>query len=112
VVPNIQELESTLATVTGYPAQKGFTSYIRNKPVFDMYTMSGPVTSVTKHKFHYRIDTSGGQSGAGAWMYNNKAEVECFGTYVTGDREMGNGAIRIGENNFKMINMWKDKLKN
>ena len=45
-------------------------------------------------------------------MYNNKAEVECFGTYVTGDREMGNGAIRIDENNFKMINMWKDKLKN
>ncbi|MGI4851815.1 MAG: trypsin-like serine peptidase [Janthinobacterium lividum] len=103
-----KELEQLRVNVTGYPASKGFFNYLRNRQVYDMYTMAGPITSVKKNKFYYQIDTSGGQSGAGVWALNEADEVECFGVHVTGSENEGNGATRITPEIFQLVQEWRE----
>ena len=105
-VLDTKELEQLKVNVTGYPASRGFFRYLLNRQIHDMYTMEGPVTSVKKHKFHYQIDTSGGQSGSGVWAFNNEGQVECFGVHVTGSKNEGNGATRITPEIFELVQEW------
>jgi V8-like Glu-specific endopeptidase len=106
VIPEDNELELLNVSVTGYPASKGVWRTFLKKPNYDMYTMEGPITSVKKHKFHYHIDTSGGQSGAGVWTLDKERRLECFGVHVTGSKDEGNGATRITPENFNTISDW------
>lgn len=105
VVSEDKDLDLKIVNVTGYPLRKGFGPQVSK----DMFTMEGPVTSVKKHKIHYRIDTSGGQSGAGFWQLDENKIVECYGVHVTGSKEEGNGAIRMNSENFNVIKGWLEK---
>lgn len=110
VVLEDEVLERSHVNVSGYPGQKGVVSTFFKKPVYDMYTMKGQVTSVRKQKFHYGIDTSGGQSGAGVWIREEDDIISCCGVHVTGSKEEGNGAVRITSNNLETIKEWLKKL--
>ncbi|MBY0501621.1 MAG: trypsin-like serine protease [Alphaproteobacteria bacterium] len=108
---NDAELESKVVTVAGYPAYKGILSTLLKRQVNKMYSMSGPITISTKHKIYYKIDTSGGQSGAGVWILNDSNVIECCGIHVTGSKIEGNGGIRINAENFDIITDWLQKFK-
>ncbi len=111
VVLEDEILEQSRVSISGYPGHKGVISTFFDKPVYDMYTMSGPITSVKKQKFYYGIDTSGGQSGSGVWIREEDDTISCYGIHVTGSKEEGNGAVRVTSDNFEMIKRWLKKLK-
>lgn len=104
---NDQELDGALVNVSGYPGTKGFFNTLFSRASYEMYTMEGKIVSVRKHKIYYHLDTSGGQSGSGVWILNDQVP-ECLAVHTTGKgpREEGNGAIRINEENFNIINDW------
>lgn len=106
VVPPDTELANSMVNVTGYPGYVGALRHFMRRSSFLMYTSSGPIKFVDNHIIRYHIDTSGGQSGAGAWVLNKDDIVECCGVHVTGSKLEGNGAIRINEENFEVIHSW------
>ena len=77
---------------------------------YNMYTMEGPIKTITPHRIFYPIDTSGGQSGSGVWIVNQEGLVECVGVHTTGDKILGNGAVRINEENFNVLLEWFSKF--
>ena len=76
-----------------------------------MYTMEGAVELVKKHKFYYKLDTSGGQSGSGVWTLDKNGNVLCVGIHVTGSKLEGNGAVRVNEENLETITYWLDMMR-
>lgn len=111
IVAEDAELDGKIVNVTGYPGYIGAFRHLIGKATFDMYTAPRPIKFVDKNKFNYHIDTSGGQSGAGVWVLNEKNIVECCGTHVTGSKLEGNGAIRINNHNFETIEAWLKDFK-
>lgn len=105
------ELESMEVNVTGYPLSKTPFSVAFHIPSYNMYTMSGPIKKISKHKIYYDIDTSGGQSGSGVWRMNSEGQIECIGVHTTGGSRLeGNGAVRINQENLSIISEWLSKL--
>lgn len=49
-------------SVTGYPSDK-----VSSASGYTMWTHAGPVTAADAARWHYQIDTHGGQSGAPVW---------------------------------------------
>lgn len=97
-------LYTTDVQVTGYPYDK----HQENKEPF-MYTMAGPIATVKKNKFYYKINTFGGQSGSGVvskFDEKTTSPLTCFGVHVTGCREEGNGAVRLNNEKLLVIDSW------
>lgn len=97
------ELLNLVVRISGYPGDK------RDKKGLPyMYTMHGPIVTIKKNKFYYRIDTTGGQSGSGVLVENDfqKKINSCVGIHVTGCPEEGNGAVRINREKAKLIETW------
>lgn len=107
-----EELKGKLVNGTGYPGTKGFFRTMLNLPSYHMYSMDGPIVSARKHKVYYHVDTSGGQSGSGAWVLDADEIVKCIAIHTTGKspKEEGNGAVRINQENFGIIIDWMKKL--
>lgn len=105
------DLHQKDVSVTGYPAYRGFCSAFLGRQDFNMFSMRGPVTACKKNKFYYRIDTSGGQSGAGVWSLSEEHDIDCYGVHVTGCKEEGNGAIRINPSSFETLLEWLGRLR-
>ncbi len=57
---NDNKLQGLEVSVTGYPSEKQ-----------TMHTMGGNIEEIDKHRVHYSIDTTGGQSGSPVWYTNN-----------------------------------------
>ncbi len=106
-----ETLKNTTVNITGYPGQKGLMDILLKRPTYEMYTMSGPIVFVKGHKIYYKIDTSGGQSGAGVWAIDDKGKLQCIAIHTTGSKLEGNGGIRINETNFGLINEWIRELE-
>lgn len=106
VVVDDTELTDAVVNVTGYPGYVGAFRHLMKRAVFSMYTASGQIKFVDNSMIRYQIDTSGGQSGSGVWVLNENNVVECCGIHVTGSKLEGNGAIRINEENFEVIQNW------
>src|SRR6478736_2639800 len=68
-------------SVTGYPSDK-----VSSTSGYTMWTHSGPVTAADAARWHYQIDTHGGQSGAPVWRL--EAGTSCgncaIGIHVAG----------------------------
>lgn len=109
--PEHNELESMHVSITGYPASKSPFNMAFSIPSYNMYTMSGPIKKISKHKIYYNVDTSGGQSGSGVWRINQEGKVECVGVHTTGGTKIeGNGAVRINQENYAIILEWLSRL--
>ncbi|HQS83536.1 MAG: hypothetical protein B7Y25_05895 [Alphaproteobacteria bacterium 16-39-46] len=109
--PDHNELESMQVNVTGYPASKSPFNMAFHIPSYNMYTMSGLIKKISKHKIYYDIDTSGGQSGSGVWRINQDKKIECVGVHTTGGSKLeGNGAVRMNQENISIISEWLSKL--
>lgn len=108
IVPDDEALKNKSIAVTGYPGTIGFFKTLFNLPSYHMYSMHGPIVLARKHKIYYHIDTSGGQSGAGAWILSPEEIVQCLAVHTTGrgPKEEGNGAVRINEENYGIITDW------
>lgn len=108
------QLSKLKVNITGYPAIKNPMSAISygllRTGSYNMYTMEGPIKAITVNRIFYLIDTSGGQSGSGVWVTNPEGIIECVGIHTTGDKILGNGAIRINEENFEVILEWLTKF--
>lgn len=102
-VLNDIQLNNRTVNVSGYPGHMGALRHLLGIQSREMYSSSGPVVDIDADTFHYRIDTSRGQSGAGVWGLDTQNIVECYGVHVLGSKTQGNGAIRINIDNFKFI---------
>ncbi|MBX9786427.1 MAG: trypsin-like serine protease [Alphaproteobacteria bacterium] len=112
VVPDDATLKNKMVAVTGYPGTKGLFNTLFDFPSYHMYSMEGPIVLHRKHKVYYHIDTSGGQSGAGVWTLNSEEIVQCLAVHTTGrgPKEEGNGAVRINDENYRIIADWVETL--
>lgn len=91
-------------TITGYPADKGFTK---------MMTMTHNIKTTKHERFYYDIDTYGGQSGGGIWV--NTGGFSGINPYVVGIHTCGeespgegNSGVRLSTNKFMQIVNWID----
>ena len=98
------------AEVTGYPAE------VRNKSTSDLYTEGGALDSLSGDyaHYHYKIDTSGGNSGSPVrvldWNHGGKIYPK---SYATGIHFAGNSAYNTGRGIdnmlYEVIKEYKDK---
>ncbi|MBY0272318.1 MAG: trypsin-like serine protease [Alphaproteobacteria bacterium] len=110
VVFNDATLKNEMVAVTGYPGAKGFFNTKFNLPSYHMYSITGPIVSHRKHKIYYHIDTHGGQSGAGVWTVSAEDIVQCLAVHTARRREEGTGAVRINDENYRIIADWMGAL--
>lgn len=107
----IRDLHGMKVNVSGYPGAKTFKEILFRIPSYDMYTMEGPIKSVEEHRVSYALDTSGGQSGAGVWIQKDQIQpIECLAVHTSGDKVNGNGAVRINEENSRVVADWLSKF--
>jgi glutamyl endopeptidase len=91
-------LTGTGITLTGYPGQTGF--------LYQMWGMSGTVSSTYTYTFRYAIDTSAGQSGSPVYRFTSEHGYQALGihthgaTYFLGILTQNNFATRITSNLF------------
>ncbi len=105
-----EDLQGQRITIAGYPAQKSFFDYLFRTPTYDMYEMSGDIKVVDPNILLYDVDTSAGQSGAGVCSLNEDGMIECLGIHTTGSKLRGNGAVRLNQSNYELINEWLHKF--
>jgi V8-like Glu-specific endopeptidase len=105
------ELRGMMVNISGYPGQKGFWDILSQKATYDMYTMKGPIAKVTGGKIYYEIDTSGGQSGSGIWVFDKDQKPICIGVHTTGSKLLGNGGVRITKDNSELIQEWMKTME-
>ena len=83
-------------TVTGYPGDKDNGRC--------MYTMTGPIKSLTARQVFYDISTAGGQSGSG--VIDDSDTLRCVHAYGGSD-VTGNKGTRIVQELKDLIERWK-----
>lgn len=84
--------------ITGYPADKELAT---------MWTVSCPAV-VENKKIIYQCDTYGGMSGSAIYSLPLDQETPMITGIHTWGIGLLNGGIFINENNFKLINSWKN----
>jgi V8-like Glu-specific endopeptidase len=91
-------LNNHRVNVTGFPGDKANGT--------EMWTHADAISAVAAERFHYMIDTMGGNSGGGVYSkwQGHPGEKVC-GIHTTGSQS-GNGATRISRPKFDRIVDW------
>jgi glutamyl endopeptidase len=98
-------LTGTNITITGYPGDENL--------YYQMWGMSGTVSSTYTYTFRYAIDTSGGQSGSPIYRYNSSHGYQALGihthgaTYFLGILTQNNFGTRITSNLFDFFSSFR-----
>ncbi|MBE6049751.1 MAG: trypsin-like serine protease [Clostridium sp.] len=82
-------------TVTGYPGEKSKT----------LWTMTGPIDTVTTNRYLYKVDTTGGQSGCPVYRKSG-SNYRAVSIHTTGSSTQ-NGSTRITKSIFDYINKFR-----
>jgi V8-like Glu-specific endopeptidase len=87
-------------TSAGYPGDRDYGA--------NMYRVSGPVDHASTMQLFYNgtMDTYGGQSGSGVWVYTKSHGRVVYGIHAYGGSDY-NKATRITQERFESINRWK-----